>query len=521
MFEGINWQQYRALVHTMILVQLRGRTGKSKYGRLLSVSGTYVIASSYLGWSLTRAYYEPAFLLLTFSVMLYIAGFTFIGSYPLILLDENDRGILQQFPVTASTLSAARITNLVIYILFVSLPFIIPLALIFLWNSTGILPAILYAFFMLAAAMWSTLFFLNLTLKMLQRSPKYHVLLSVLQMLLVFSLLIFYQAMPRYFLHKVPWDTLFANPFTYVLPPFWFVGSFQAALGTEQYLSFLPHATLALLTGLILLYMISRSWSIPVDAVKARNRSAGTGLLKLVDSVVFRFMRSSSARAGYSLIAGIAFRERSFRLQILPMALMPIAVVVYGQLSGQLASPFPQLLTGWYSKVHIAVLMFYLYVGRHCEHVVFFSPAREAQWMMHTTKNGARQSYRSGVYTGIRVYVLLPIAAAVTLLFTISMPLPEALLQGAFLFISAVCQSSLFMLFSKHIPFSADANQLEAFHRISQIFLVVPFLILFWLLHYFTSTSYISFSIMLLALATASTLMHKVSRQGTLKLPAW
>ncbi len=517
----VNKTQFRSLAKTLLLVQLRGRTGKSKYGRLLSIASTYAIASTYLGYSLTEAFYEPAFLLIAFSVVLYISGFSFISSYPLILLDERDRNILQPFPINRSTLSSARVANLMVYIVYISTPFVIPISIFYGVSTGSVAGFALLSICLLFAAVWATLFFLLLTMRLLQQSAQYHVLLSILQMVLVFGLLIFYQAMPRYFINSISWEALYTSEYTYAAPPFWFIGMFWSFIGGPFDLNLPVMVLLVATTTIILLVLVGKSWSVLLESPHETVSLKRLPFMRWYDSIALRFIHPAPIRAGYCMYSAIGFRERTYRLQILPMALMPIAAAAYGVYSGELSSPFPQILTGWYSKMHIPVLVFYLFIARHSEHIVMFSPVPNAQWFLHTIQRSALHDFCLGVRYAIITRLLAPIAFLLTCIFMVTMPAVEAVLQGSFIFFAGLFQSAAFRVITKGVPFSEDANQLEAFHRVTQLFIVIPFLIVFWMLHYFASVSHLSFSIMLVMLAAGTLLLSSRARKGTLVMPAW
>ena len=108
------------------------------------------------------------------------------------------------------------------------------------------------------------------------------------------------------------------------------------------------------------------------DEVDATGRAPARGL---------RYRRVLLKLSGEALMGNAAFgidtavlgaiaEEIRAADQIVPIIIMPVAVAVYGLLTNGLHSPFPEGLLLPTAKVHIPVIVFFLFSARHCDQIV-------------------------------------------------------------------------------------------------------------------------------------------------------
>ena len=498
--ERINWRQFKALTATSLKVQLRGKSGKTQFSRLLGIFFSYTFASTYLAFSLGESNFEPAYVLIATTITLYIAGFTFISSYANVLLDKDEKSILDQFPINTRTFAIARTTNLFAYMFIVCIPFILPLAVYYgFWIESPLGGFSMFAA-LFAASIWMTLVFLFLFVTFITKSRKMLSMLPMAQVVMIFGFLIMYQAVPRYFINDVEWNALFNSPYAAMTPPVWFSAFHWEITGPERFSHQFGLAAIGILTLLGLLIFTRTDWVHTMVETSARKRSAvrQNPLVRIAAFIGSALGKTSvQFRSGYYLFTQMLAQERTLLLQIIPIALMPLAIALYGTYTGELTSPFPHKLTAWYSKMHIPVFIFFLFVSRHIENIVAYSPKKDAQWILQAAPVGFLRAYTDGVRLGVVVLLLAPIAVLLLGIFRLSMPLTDAVLQAAYLLIAALWQSRIMQIIKPRIPFYEDIEHLASAQRVLQLFYILPFFAVFIALHYVFSGSPSTFMIML------------------------
>ncbi|MBI5646020.1 MAG: hypothetical protein HY962_03745 [Ignavibacteriae bacterium] len=482
--DAVNWQQVRTLVGVAARINARGRTGRSQYGRALSITISYGIASLYLAWTLGRNFHEQAYVTLSVLVTMYLACYTVISSYSIILLDADERSILQQFPLSGKTIFLSRIFNLFMFSSLLSTPFIMPLAVTYFAKTGSFAGTALLALILAVVFLWTTGYALALYNALVLRFSGSSRLLAVLQSALVFLLLFFYQGLPAFANANAWWNSFLSSAWAPLLPSHWFVAVFSLILGKgllpqEALLSILAASTallLALISRTRFMLLPDMGPGAAADAVSAGPPRAGFSLARYLPMAQRR-------RAGFDLFAALLARDRTLRFNIIPIVMMPVAVAVYGLITGGLRSPFDGALITAASKMHVPVIVFFLFSVRHVEQSLQKAVHPGTVWLLQFFAPADQRGFAGGVRLSVTSRITVPIAVILGCIFTVTMPPLEALAQAAFLVIAGRLQTAALNVRGGSVPFTMIESHIATLQRFTQFLVVMPFVLTTIILH--------------------------------------
>ncbi|MBL0175373.1 MAG: hypothetical protein IPP94_08950 [Ignavibacteria bacterium] len=498
--DGVHFGQLRTLLTLSLRMNMRGRAGTSPFGRAISISVSYGIAALYLGWVLSRNFSEPAYVTMCILVTMYLACYTVISSYSMILLDAEERRILALFPISERTLFFSRVANLLLFAIQLGVPFVLPLTLIFLVKEQSVWHGAMFFLVLILSSLWTTGVSLLLYNALISRFANSTRLLAIVQSVLVFLLLFFYQGLPNFSTADTWWNSFIGTRYAIALPTHWFIGMYGWFSGLEiirhpVYLAEMALLAMAALTGLL-----RTRWMLLPDlspGAQSSDTDEDARVTFRTSPLMQMLLRRPPARAGYELFRQLMAKDRNLRFQIIPVIIMPVAVAVYGLLTGGLQSPFPHGLLFHASKVHIPVIVFFLFSARHCDHSVVKAVQASSVWILRFQTQEALHQYARGVRIALNLRVLLPQTLAVWMLFTWVMPLRDAALQTLFLLLAARFQTALLNALRPKIPFFEIETQLATAQRFAVFFIIVPFVMVFIIAHSLTAASPVAFLVML------------------------
>lgn len=518
----IHWGQFRTLIVLFMKMNARGQSGRSSYGRFLSIFLSYGLSSTYLGWSLSRSFHEMPYLVLTLAVTMYLAGFTVLSSYSLILLDPHESRALASFPVSSKTLLLARVVNLFLYVFTIVLPFAIPLGWFYYAGVESVSSLLTYGIILFLAAFWTTGLFIIIYNVMISKLANSSQLLSVTQTILVFLLLFFYQTLSSLGSNSIDWNTLVMHDAASLLPPVWFTAMHGWLSGTphvanQLLLTLISAATLVLMA----LFFQSRWMLLPDINTPVAQQGNGRKRLALIDFLSQYFApRRPAKRAGFDLFTRFLTRERTLRLQIVPIFMMPIAVAVYGLMMRTLESPFRGAILSEGAQMHVPVIVFFLFMTRHIDQVIGRSIGAETPWILLSQPSSVLRRYSQGIHQSILLRLVIPQSVLLYLLFLYSMSSFESALQVVFIVSLARFQTACFHAFQPSVPFSRKERGILVVQRFAQFFLIVPFLLLGILLHLYSSQNIETFFLMLLSLIVATPLLQAATSRRRIRITA-
>ncbi len=519
--KALDLRQLYALLSVSLKLHARGKGGKTMYGRILSIIFSYGIASAYLAWSLSRSFHEPSYIAISVLVTSYLACYTVLSSYSIIFLDADERRILRLFPISQRTLLYSRIVNLLLFSALLSAPFVLPQAIFYGVSTGSTVDAALFAVVLMLSFLWVVGYTIILYNSLILRFASSSRLLATMQAGLVFLLLFFYQGLPSFSTAHFWWESFLTSAYAPLSPPHWFISVFGIAAGKPL----LPNGGLlamqAAATALFLLVLLRTRWILLPEMALTPDSPAHDASTAGRWSALYARLRAFKVdvRAGFELFGQLLTRDKTLRFQVVPIVMMPVAVALYGLMTGGLDSPFDGRIHTPAAKVHIPVMVFFLFSSRHIDQTVLKSVQPGAVWLLFSQSSQALVNFARGVRSSIFARILLPQAGLLLVLFSATMPVREAVLQTAFLVVVCRFQSASIAFLRPRIPFTENESHLATVHRFTQFFVILPYVMLALIPHALLSNDTISFIGLLLFLEMLTAICHVLSRKRRISLP--
>jgi len=153
-----------------------------------------------------------------------------------------------------------------------------------------------------------------------------------------------------------------------------------------------------------------------------------------------------------------------------------------------------------------------LFSLRNVNQIVSKAIEPHATWLLSIQSGEVLERYTKGVRAGVFIHILLPQTAVLFLEYSFVLPLKEAALQALFILLLCRFQSATLAYVRPRIPFTNVESHLASLQRFAQFFLIMPFVILGILLHFFTSASTAGFIFMLTCLEILTLILSSMRR---------
>jgi hypothetical protein len=212
------------------------------------------------------------------------------------------------------------------------------------------------------------------------------------------------------------------------------------------------------------------------------------------------YLRNNSERSSYGLLRSMYLRDKSVRLSVVPMIIIPAGLALFALITDQLPPPF---IKGYFDikpVFHISLLLCVLVVLNTAMLAVKVSGNSEASWVYESYPHGLRKHFKNGLRKFFVVYLLIPVCILLWVIFIFKIPFDQAALHTIFIFASANLYNSVFNLFSKKLPFTKESTMINSLQRMSAIFYPFLFGIVIVLLQLFVYRSMFTASLAVLAL---------------------
>src|SRR5262245_50325319 len=330
----IDRQQFKALVRASLLMDFRGhplaRRSKSQspVRALVIMSAVQLFCSMALSLGALRARLALEVLALAYSTTL--CATAMLADYSAQLLLPDDADILAHRPIDSRTLFAARVTNVLFYVTLVGLslnlpPAIMGIAVGGLRFPLVFLPVAFLADYVATGAVLAVQAFL---LRVLDRE-RFKDVLAYVQGTLGLLVFVSYQFVPG-LSRPLAGNLADAPRWMLALPPGWFAGLCELGLGRHGPVV-LGLSGLALATSLVALPLALRRIASQYGEEPVRMQAPVARALRVAPSRLARWASAGlhgPARAGFDLAWAQLARERTLKMQIIPVLLLPVAMLV-------------------------------------------------------------------------------------------------------------------------------------------------------------------------------------------------
>ncbi len=465
-------------VLTLAAAQLRAdlrhpRTGKRSAGRVATTLIAYGFSGAVLALSLGRAPAEQA-LFVGASFAIVLAAFGVVGSYDELMGRPRDNAWLTTLPATEAQHYGARLLGIALTVTLMALGVAVPVGLRagLTWGAAS---GLVVGGSIAATVVWTALAGLavlwGLTLVLPQRALR--TALSVARTVLIGALVLGFQ-------------TIGASSTALDAP--WWPGAWVADAFAGR-----PTWGLATCTGSVLAFAVLFGAVFPrhyfrllrLLAHGARQHGKQTRLGRGLTAPERWAIGAGPARAAYGFAVAAFADDRLVRGRLWPAALLPAGFVVFGWLSGGLASTGGRgaagVLQGAYdvlsdpqTQLHLSVLVVLLFCVQSLVQTLQYSDYAQASWVFGTLPEARPRVLQVGAQAALVWRILLPLHVGLAVLLTLTMPAADAVVHAALWFATAAAVSRAYALAHRAPPFSRASDKFNAASRFVPLLVSIP-----------------------------------------------
>jgi hypothetical protein len=514
------YSKIRQLGSLLLKMETRSKNGSGK--KLLLINLSYLIPGLFLPWILVKQNADPTgfqFSFLTFLFYSLILAFTVISELDNLVISRSEAEILSAMPIDDRLIVRAKMYMLQRYITFLSLPLLLPGSIFFYSIMRSVPRAIMF----IAAGSMMCFLTVNILVMLYAMAVRTFRTRSIGTYTLLFQLLMILLMIVGYQFVSFGITGIAGST----------VNSYMSILQSKGVVNFLPPAWFAFLTtrnqyvfewalilkivlpiAICLLSFLSLSMYLHENYGSIRERFLNSRIIEPVHSAKRRFflsvwisdfieniyLRGGTERSSYGLIRTLYSRDKTVRLAVLPMIIIPIGLALFALFTNQLPQPMAKSYFEMKPVFHISLLLAVLVVLNTAIIGVKVTNFSGASWIYDSYPMSTFRSFRNGFRKFFVINLLIPVCTGLGIIFIIKIPLDQALLHTLFIFASANLYNSIYNTLSKTLPFTKENTVINSIQRMSSI--IYPFLfgIMIILLQLFVYRNLLTASIAILGL---------------------
>lgn len=488
------YAKIRHLGNLLLKLETRSKNGSGK--KLLLINLSYLIPGLFLPWILVKQNADPTgfqFSFLTFLFYSLILAFTIISELDNLVISRSEAEILSAMPIDDKLIVRAKMYMLQRYITFLCLPLLLPGSIFYYSLMRSVPRAIMFilAGFMMCFLTVNLLVMLyamairTFKAKRIGSYTLYFQLFMILLMIVGYQLVSFGITGIAGSSVNSYMSILLSKGIVNYLPPGWF--AFLAA--REQYvLEWSLILKVILPIAITFLSYISLSMYLHENYSAIREKFLNSKVIEVAPSGSKRFflfewghdfvnslyLRSATERSSYGLINTLYAKDKTVRLAILPMVIIPIGLALFALFTNQLPPPMAKSYFETKPVFHISLLLAVLVVLNTAIIGVKVTNFSGASWVYDSYPMSSIRSFRNGFRKFFVVNLLVPVCLGLGLIFLIKIPMDQAVLHTMFIFASANLYNSIYNTFSKALPFTKENTVINSIQRMSSI--IYPFI---------------------------------------------
>ena len=478
----------------LLKLETRSKTGSGR--KMLYLNISYFIPGVFLPWLLLKQNADPTgfqFAFITFLFYSLIIAFTIITELDNLITSKTESEILAAMPIDNRLLVNAKLYMLTRYLLLLSLPLLVPGSIYYYAILRSFPRALLFyiSAFMMCFFVTNILILLYSAAVRTFRSKSVGSYTMIFQILMILVLIMAYQFIS----------------FGITGKPGSSVNGYIAALQTKGYIDYFPQAWFAFLVtrnqyllepALIIkltapllitifsyyslkLYLLENYGHIRDKFINSRILGDGAQakqpffIFAMVRDFIHNvYLRNNTERSSFGLIRSLFYKDKTVRLAIVPMIIIPLGLAIFALITKQLPPPFDRNYFELKPVFHISLMLCVLVVLNTAIIGVKITNYPGVSWIYDSFPLTSRKNFKNGFRKFFVVYLLIPTCVGLGVIFLFTMPMHQALLHTVFIFAAANFYNSIYNLLSRVLPFTKENTLLNSLQRMTAI--IYPFL---------------------------------------------
>ncbi len=336
---GVDYDAFKLILNIKLTMDGRrkatvfndNRKNKEDSNQFYKALIMYALFGIFIGLLLILDINKMYMMTIYFSAIMFMVLTIFISDFSYVILDVRDKNILFTKGVDSKTINAAKITHIVIYMIYLTLAlvgvsFIVSLKYGGLFSFIFILEIILLDIFMIIVTALVYLFVLKFF-----DGEKLKDMINYVQIVLSIAMVVMYQIVPRFFGVMDIFNISYKEKIWHLLiPPMWFSAPLSIVSGEGVTLIKLIMCILALIVPIIsIIIYIKLTPSFENNLQKLNNNEEKikekNRLLIKINNLL---CKDNSERAFFNFTLGIINSEREFKLKVYPNLALGIVLPI-------------------------------------------------------------------------------------------------------------------------------------------------------------------------------------------------
>lgn len=531
------YSQVRTLTKLFFRLETRSKDGSYKKLMLLFIS--FSIPGIFLPLILSKNISDTTgftYSLISFLFYSMIIAFTIISELDNIVITKNEVNLLTILPVGDNIVVKAKMNVLYRYIMIIVLPLLIPGVLFFYIQTKSVIFSFLFLFAGFNLCLFIVyIIILFYSIAVNNFNPgKISLYTMILQIIFILSLVLSYQFISYLFTQNhaggenAALKILSDTEITKYFPQSWF-----AYLSTKQNYLYSYKVILKFILPVIVVYLANISLKIYLhdnySRIKERllqsmpvkdnnslidieyNNSSSGFFSNLINK---NYLRNSTEKASFYLMKRFFKSEKSVRMNIISMGLIPVGLAVFAYFTNQMPPPFQKDFFHIRPVFHISIMLAFLVAVHTCASGLKTSNFYEASWVFDAVPVKSLSSFKNGVRKFLNLYLIIPVSILIFALFSLQINFYQSFVHTIFILQVAVIYNTFITIFTKKLPFTLENNFLNSFQRITTMIIPLLFGSIFVMLQVFIYTSIYSaliaaFAIFILNLTISRLFLRK------------
>lgn len=437
---GVDYDVLRKIVNTKLIMDSRktptvlAQNGKKKRvegekegNQFYKALGMYVLFGVFIAPLMLFNFNMFIKMTLVLGMFMFYITTIFISDFSTIILDVKDRNILASKGVNSRTLNAAKITHIIIYILYLNLALAAIPLVISITNGIGFFLVFLLGIFLIDVMLVVLTTLLYLVILRYFNGEKLKDIINVVQIGLTMTMFLMSQVGSRLFMIMGFLEGYTGSLWNVLVPPMWFAAPLQIIYSGKATPLLIILSLQALIIPIVLLVLYCKKAHTFENYLQKLNDFSGSkeiersGILRKLGKSMCG--KDKQEYAYYNFISNMMSRDRGFKLRAYPMLalgiIMPFVFILNNLGHGESNLTFMQWRESMYETPFV---LWCYYSGILIPSMIVsvqYSDNYKAGWIYNITGSINREKVFKAMFMAIIIKFIIPITLALTVFFSI------------------------------------------------------------------------------------------------------
>jgi hypothetical protein len=485
-------RKVKALGNLLLKLETRNRNGSLKKIIILFIS--YLLPGLFLPIVLFRQSADPTgfqYVFLTYLFYSVLISFTVISELDNIIISKTEIDLFGTLPIDDNIVVNAKMYMIIRYLVVITIPLLLPGGVFYFLMIKSIPRFFLYYLSGLILIQFIVNIILLIYCFALNsfRLKNLSTYTYIFQVLLIFFLVIGYQFVSYTFTSAhsssaISYiDLVEKSGALQYFPQAWFSFIPVSRNITIDYRmlvkSLLPLVITYLSFISLKLYLAENLGSIRERVILSGIFFSGSGkkkffMFEIWNSFIEKiYIRNKLEQSSYTMLKRFFSRDKAVKLSIIPMMLLPAGLAIFAIVTNQLPRPFGNSVIPVNGSMHIAIFLTMLMIVNISLMGIKITGNPSASWIYNAYPMESVMIFKNGIRKFFVLYLLVPVSLLLFVLFTVKIPVYQALIHVLFIFSAVNLYNTICHGFTKTLPFTKENTVINSVQRIGSMLLAI------------------------------------------------